>query len=146
MFGLFVLWFPWTTAVTLVLSWTSSAFRKLLPFPILPDCKKVRQKIALHSSSDGRWTKRKDMKIKPLVFHLPWHIMALVFLRLNVFLFSWGWKVNKHWEILTTLYMSSCCRHLRKTKCWECIKGQAKRIRHKKSKLTTIWLFFVLYT
>lgn len=38
--------------------------------------------------------------------------------------------------------MSSCCRHLRKTKCWECIKGQAKRIRHKKSKLTTIWLFF----
>lgn len=67
----------WSRALTLVLSRTSSAFHKLLPFPILSDGEKVKWKIVLHSCSNGRWTERNDMKIKTPFFHQPWHITTL---------------------------------------------------------------------
>lgn len=70
----------WSRALTPVLSWTSSAFHKLLPFPILSDGEKVKWKIVLHSCSNGRWSERNDMKIKTLqffFFHQPWHITTL---------------------------------------------------------------------
>lgn len=82
----------------LVLSRTSSAFHKLLPFSILPDYEKGQTKKwhSIHAAMAGE-PKRKCMKIKPSVFFPNLTYDGLGILRAKyVFLFSWVLKVNKH--------------------------------------------------
>ncbi len=98
--GLRVWWFPWTAAVTLVLSQMSSAFLKLLQFPILPYLLKGQTENCSPFMQLWQLNHKERYENKSFIFlSILSHNDLGIPTAKCVFLFGWGWKVKQLWQI-----------------------------------------------